>query len=510
MTILNNNYKINLIYVRILSILILILSNSLLYSQIYEVHITDISVGTVVVPSDKYGDIVISAQDTIIFSYELDITLAKTKKPFLYKVVIKCNGDESPQTLGLKQIKYVNLREGDYSVEVSAFDLKGDWTSLPEIINFRVNNQEAIFRQKLSEFETDIKNKDSIITMLKADNEAANTFEITLRIIIAVTGVLTIVFVILFLLFRKKYENQKKSSDDNNKLTKKYLEELNELKTQTSKISETNAEVESLKMKIDAISKKIESITALNSDFTNDMKSVQSKTSQLTSLQASKNGIFSDILKGISNPTNAIKGLVELLRNYDFNAMETRDVVTNIIDTTKKIIGLSEDIQRLAEFEFEDVSLNFDSVNIEDIVNNAIEKNIDDAHKKNIEIKVNISSDLKPIRLDYQKIIVVLHNLINNAIKFTNPKGKITINCYLKNNNAYFEVADTGIGIDQEGLQKIYENMAAENYTWGMGDNDTIGLLTVKKYVEAHNGKVMVSSMLNKGSTFSFNIPYNL
>jgi signal transduction histidine kinase len=104
----------------------------------------------------------------------------------------------------------------------------------------------------------------------------------------------------------------------------------------------------------------------------------------------------------------------------------------------------------------------------------------------------------------------VLYNFIDNAVKFTDDNGKVSISSYNKNNAIYFEVNDNGIGISQNDLKKIYTSMEENINSKDLLSNTTIGLLTVKKYVEAHNGKVMVSSIVGKGSTFSFNIPYSI
>ncbi|MPN14474.1 Alkaline phosphatase synthesis sensor protein PhoR [bioreactor metagenome] len=220
--------------------------------------------------------------------------------------------------------------------------------------------------------------------------------------------------------------------------------------------------------------------------------------------------MFTDILNGINSPMNVIKSLVELLRNYDFNANETQDIVNNIIDTTKKIIHISEDVQRFIELEVSDININIDTADVNLLISEAVNKNIDEIKRKNITMKINIAPEVTTIKLDAQKITIVLHNLINNAVKFTNNNGKISINCYPKNNSVIFEVADTGIGIDQEDLKKIYENMEASDCLAISNNNGTIGLLIVKKYIEAHNGNVLVSSVLGKGSTFSFNVPLNI
>ncbi|MDR0927180.1 MAG: HAMP domain-containing histidine kinase [Ignavibacteria bacterium] len=495
----------------IINLLLFVSTLTLFASQHYSVVITAIKVnGVVINKNDEMGfeNIVISDKDAISFTYNLYTDGEKTTKPFLYNVNLKQGDAESPKTSGFTSVQYgPDLQEGEYQFGLSAFDLAGEWKTEMDYYTFKVNNFEAELIKSIVELQERVEIADSAIAKYKEAANAENKswyskFALPIEIGLTAFVLLTIALFIMTLLKYKK----------NLKEVKRFKEEVKVSQARFATLEEeikanSQQEIDSLKNKMDLITKKFESITELNSNVANGVSTVQSTTNKLAELQTQKNGMFSDIVQGVSNPTNAIKGLVDLLRNYDFNAMETNDIVSNIIDTTQKIIDISEDIQRLAEFETSEPKLHPDLSDVHILIQNAINKNINDANKKNIEIKVNISPDVQPISIDPDKITIVLHNLINNAVKFTHENGSVSISAFYKNKSLFFEVTDTGVGIDQAGLLKIYRNMDADRTMTRMSADDTIGLLTVKKYVEAHNGKVIVSSMLGKGSTFSFFIP---
>jgi signal transduction histidine kinase len=470
----------------------------------YSVDVTEIQINGKSIKN--YDNIVIAETDTIIFKYTLNTT-SKATDPFLYKLNLTINEEISERTAGLKEILYCNLAQGKYIFDVSAFDLSGKWVTANSVINFEVNNEIAYLISKIDTLETSKSYYDSTINALQENINVDKSWNELSKIIIYILVGIATIFLILFIISLIKGKKNTITINSLNATSEENITQILALQAQLNKSCDIE-EVEKLKNKIDAINKRLENISELNDSFNNDVNAVQSKVNELSQLQNKKNGVFKEIVKGISNPTNTIKGLVELLRSYDFNAMETNDIVANIIDYSHKIIDNAESIQRLAEFEDDGIKLNLDSVDITYVIDTAINKNIIDANKKNIEIKTNIASDIEKIQADQQKLIVVMHNLINNAVKFTNDNGKINIDVYEKNDSVHFEVNDNGIGIDQADLQKLYRNLS-ENHDADVtiGPDSTIGLLTVKKYVEAHNGRVMVSSITNKGSTFSFNIP---
>ena len=115
---------------------------------------------------------------------------------------------------------------------------------------------------------------------------------------------------------------------------------------------------------------------------------------------------------------------------------------------------------------------------------------------------------LPTVNIDKDKFRVVLQNLLENAIKYSNPNSKVFIALREKNNFIEISVKDRGIGISEEGkksiFQKFYRDTTAQKKeSLGSG----IGLFTTKKIVEDHSGKIWFESTENEGSTFFVTIP---
>ncbi|HUU41956.1 MAG TPA: ATP-binding protein, partial [Desulfatiglandales bacterium] len=130
------------------------------------------------------------------------------------------------------------------------------------------------------------------------------------------------------------------------------------------------------------------------------------------------------------------------------------------------------------------------------------------AKAKNIKFKVDISNELPPIKMDYEMISRALRNLIGNAVKFTPNGGLIGISTRLKDRWIEFSVSDTGPGIPEEDLARIFDKyrqaeLPDNNKQKGTG----LGLAIVKHIINGHGGKVWVESTPGTGSTFIFALP---
>ncbi|MFH1854385.1 MAG: ATP-binding protein, partial [Candidatus Omnitrophota bacterium] len=117
-------------------------------------------------------------------------------------------------------------------------------------------------------------------------------------------------------------------------------------------------------------------------------------------------------------------------------------------------------------------------------------------------------TDISNILADEARIAQVLLNLIDNAIKYNREKGKVIIAAREKNAFVQVDVSDTGVGISEKDLPRLFERFyridkARSRELGGTG----LGLSIVKHIVQAHNGEVSVQSVLGQGSTFSFTIP---
>jgi two-component system phosphate regulon sensor histidine kinase PhoR len=127
---------------------------------------------------------------------------------------------------------------------------------------------------------------------------------------------------------------------------------------------------------------------------------------------------------------------------------------------------------------------------------------------KSISFKLNLAPELPKIRADETRFSQVMINLLDNAIKYTPENGSVTVTAKVVNNSLQVDIKDTGIGISEKDLPRIFERFyrvdkARSRELGGTG----LGLSIVKHIVQAHSGQVWVKSELGLGSTFSFTIP---
>ncbi|MCK5083158.1 MAG: ATP-binding protein, partial [Candidatus Omnitrophica bacterium] len=119
-----------------------------------------------------------------------------------------------------------------------------------------------------------------------------------------------------------------------------------------------------------------------------------------------------------------------------------------------------------------------------------------------------ISKDLSKVKIDEASIAQVLLNLIDNGIKYSQEKGSVTISSQEKDSFICINISDTGIGIPEEDIERIFERFYRVDKARSRQLGSTgLGLAIVKHIIQAHGGEVSVQSQLGKGSTFSFTLP---
>ena len=178
------------------------------------------------------------------------------------------------------------------------------------------------------------------------------------------------------------------------------------------------------------------------------------------------------------------------------NCFRLLRLINNFLDITKIDAGF----YNLNEGKHNIVSI------VEDITTSVVEY----LKNKNIQIIFDTEIEEKYISCDDDKIERIMLNLFSNAIKFTNPGGKIEVNIYERNNEIIISVKDTGIGIPKDKLTSIFDRFSQVDKTLSRNKEGTgIGLALVKSLVEMHKGKIIVKSTYGEGTEFLIHLPEN-
>jgi PAS domain S-box-containing protein len=221
-----------------------------------------------------------------------------------------------------------------------------------------------------------------------------------------------------------------------------------------------------------------------------------------------RENILSIVSHDLKNPLSTIKSSIQILPKFiteEENKVQSQKFI-NIIN--KKLVQaerLIADLLDFAKIESGTLRLSISERDINNIVEGVVEDFSEKAAKKNIDIKSINLTDIMKIDCDEDRITQVLSNLIGNAIKFTPENGKVEI--VLKNQKSaiLFSVSDTGKGISQANVHKVFEKYWQAKETAHLGTG--LGLPISKGIIEAHNGKIWIDSEEGKGTTFYFTLP---
>ncbi len=223
-----------------------------------------------------------------------------------------------------------------------------------------------------------------------------------------------------------------------------------------------------------------------------------------------KTAFLHNISHEIRTPMNAIVGFADLLNDPELLPEESKKFTEIIIQNSNQLLSIITDLVNIATIEAGQEKVQEKEININSICRLVYEQFLLKAEKQKITLilKSSIPDSDSRIITDETKLVQILTNLLSNAIKFT-ERGSVTFGYELKNNNLEFYVKDTGIGIPSEKQDEIFKRFrqleVTENRQYG---GSGLGLSISKIYVELLGGKMWISSMPGKGSTFYFTIPY--
>ncbi|MBT3207324.1 MAG: response regulator [Bacteroidetes bacterium] len=224
---------------------------------------------------------------------------------------------------------------------------------------------------------------------------------------------------------------------------------------------------------------------------------------------AAKDKFFSIIAHDLKSPFNSILGFSELLAS-DSNSFDDDDIKkisSTIYNESKSFYKLLENLLEWARSQRQAIMLKKKVLSAKKLIEESISiLNSNVIHK---EIELNYySQNSESFFADEHTIKTVIRNLIDNAIKFTNRKGKININSKQENNSVVISISDTGTGISSKHINKLFsfENGISSNGTeneQGTG----LGLLVCKEFIELNGGSIHVKSEVNVGTEFIIKIP---
>lgn len=230
---------------------------------------------------------------------------------------------------------------------------------------------------------------------------------------------------------------------------------------------------------------------------------------QLQEATEAKSRFLANMSHELRTPLNSIIGFSEILLEKTFGELNEKQTkyINNIYTSGKHLLTLINDILDLSKVEAGKIELHIEEISLKEILSECetLVKTL--ASKKNLLLEFKIE-DISTIKTDPTRFKQIMYNLLSNAIKFTPEGGRVNVDAKPIDKMVQISVTDTGIGIDKENYQKVFEEFEQIDSAYSRQYAGTgLGLPLTKKLIELHGGKIWLESELEKGSTFTFTIP---
>ena len=246
-------------------------------------------------------------------------------------------------------------------------------------------------------------------------------------------------------------------------------------------------------------------VSRLNNELVDMQRELAKKNAQLTQLNQEKNRFLGIAAHDLRNPLHAILMLSEFLLD-EVAEGEQKEFLEQIRSSSTFMARLIDDLLDVAKIESGQVAMELTLCDIQDLLQATIKRQNLLAARKQIEINF-VDQPLPPAFIDISKIEQVFNNLIGNAIKFSRPGGQIEVRVREADERFEIEVQDWGMGIPPEIQERLFTPFG-KGQTGTAGEKSTgLGLVIVKRIIQAHGGEIHVESRVGEGSIFTVQLP---
>lgn len=226
-------------------------------------------------------------------------------------------------------------------------------------------------------------------------------------------------------------------------------------------------------------------------------------------LEKMRSDFVANVSHELRTPITSIKGFTETLLDGAMQDKETcRNFLQIISDESERLYRMIRDILDLSKIEQKRISLNLVQVNVQDLISSTVALLQDQAQRKQISITLPKAEPRITLTTDKDCLQQIILNLVTNAVVYTPEGGAITLELRQDSRHVQIQVTDTGIGIPEQDLPRIFERFYRVDKARSRDSGGTgLGLAIVKHLVESLHGQITVKSVEGKGSTFTVTLP---
>lgn len=233
---------------------------------------------------------------------------------------------------------------------------------------------------------------------------------------------------------------------------------------------------------------------------------------ELIQLNDLKNKFLGIAAHDLRSPIGVVKNFIILFLNGYLGEIDEkqREVLNTMDKNCDRMLNLIHNILDFSAIESGNLELKLEALDLHKFFHTYESMTKSLAEKKQIELKLDIELKLPEINVDSNRIMQVLDNLVTNAIKFSYPNTTVTLSARKSDGSVEISVADQGQGIPENEISKIFKEFSKTSVRPTGGEKSTgLGLAIVRRIIEAHNGSIIVDSIVGKGTTFTIKLPIN-
>ncbi len=237
--------------------------------------------------------------------------------------------------------------------------------------------------------------------------------------------------------------------------------------------------------------------------YNSEKSLVERKAKELEAANATKNKLFSILAHDLRAPLSSIQNYLEILSEFRLTEEERHTINKDLLNSTQNTQQMLSNLLLWTKSQMEGVTVNLAAINLNETLHNTLQIQKNAAEEKGILLRDRINSNM-PVIADADMLQLIVRNLINNAIKFSNPGGEIMVSSEISSDRKECRicVTDTGIGIPLNMQAEVFSLKASSTYGTKKEKGVGLGLLLCKEFTQMQNGRIWFTSVPGEGTTF--------
>lgn len=280
---------------------------------------------------------------------------------------------------------------------------------------------------------------------------------------------------------------------------------LGRLSKAMNEFSSNSDNAKHLRIQVDE--NKDDEINQLSKHFNNMADTIEKQFSAQKKNDQLRRELIANISHDLRTPITSLQGYLETLIYKELDESQKTRYLNTAYDQSHRLSQLVSDLFELAKLDSCETIVYAEPFSLGELIQDIIQKFEIKAKKKNIHLKTDFCFDVPNVYGDIAMVQRLLENLIENAIRYTNQDGVVDVGFIQQGNKIQIKIQDTGCGIPKENLGSIFDRFYRVDNSRSTSVSSGLGLAIVKRIIDLHGSTINVESIVNKGTSFIFDMP---